>query len=76
MAEFVIGLYKHKCVKPDGPFRSVDDLKLATLSWVHWFNAGRLHAPIDCSTPVEFEEQYYPQINSQRQPQPGEPALH
>ena len=26
------------------PFRGVDDLDLATLSWVHWFNHDRLHA--------------------------------
>lgn len=31
----MIGLYKNECVKPDGPFRTVDDLELATLSWVH-----------------------------------------
>jgi transposase InsO family protein len=34
MAESVIGLYKTECVRHDGPFRSVDDLELATLSWV------------------------------------------
>ena len=38
MAESVIGLYKTECVHRDGPFRTVDDLELATLSWVHWFN--------------------------------------
>ena len=76
LAESVIGLYKNECVKPDGPFRTVDDLELATLSWVHWFNTGRLHSSIGYVTPVEFEEQYYRQINSQQQPLPGEPALH
>ncbi len=30
MAESVIGLYKRECVRHDGPFRTVDDLELAT----------------------------------------------
>ena len=59
MAESVIGLYKTECVRHDGPFRSVDDLELATLSWVHWFNASRLHSALDYATPVEHEDLYY-----------------
>jgi Integrase core domain len=39
----VIGLYKAKCVRHEGPVRTVDDLKLRTLTWVHWFNQTRLH---------------------------------
>ena len=38
LAESVIGLYKTECVRRDGPCRTVDDLELATLTWVHWFN--------------------------------------
>lgn len=41
-----MGLYKTECVKIDGPFRTVDELELATLSWVHWFNEYRLHSSI------------------------------
>ena len=76
MAESVIGLYKTECVRHDGPFRSVDDLELATLSWVHWFNTNRLHSSLDYVTPIEYETEYYRQINSRQQPLPGEPALH
>lgn len=76
MAESVIGLYKTECVRHDGPFRSVDDLELATLSWVHWFNTGRLHSSLDYTTPIEHETTYYRQINSRQQPLPGQPALH
>ena len=32
---------KTECVKLDGPFRTVEELRLATLSWVHWFNVNR-----------------------------------
>ena len=76
LAESVIGLYKNECVKHDGPFRTVEDLELATLSWVHWFNSGRLHSSIGYVTPLEFEDEYYRQNNPQQQPLPGELALH
>jgi putative transposase len=55
LAESVIGLYKTECVRPDGPWRGVDDLELATMSWVHWFNCSRLHGAIGHVPPVEYE---------------------
>ena len=76
MAESVIGLYKTECVRHDGPFRTVEDLELATLSWVHWFNTSRLHSALNYETPNEHEQAHYRQINAQQQPLPGEPALH
>lgn len=76
MAESVVGLYKTECVKIDGPFKSVDELELATLSWVHWFNEQRLHSAIGYSTPVEVEDAYYCQIDTEQQPLVGKLALH
>jgi transposase InsO family protein len=76
MAESVIGLYKTECVRRDGPFRTVDDLELATLSWVHWFNTDRLHSSLVYDTPIEYEQAYYRQINPRQHPQPGELTLH
>lgn len=76
MAESAIGLYKNECVKIDGPFRTIEELELATLSWVHWFNNYRLHSSIGYLTPIEKEQQYYHEMNPQRQPQPGQFALH
>ena len=76
LAETVVGLYKNECVKIDGPFRTVDELELATLSWVHWFNENRLHSSIGYLTPIEKENQYYREINPQHQPALGELALH
>ena len=32
LAESVVGLYKTECVKIDGPFRTADELELATLA--------------------------------------------
>jgi putative transposase len=75
-AESLIGLYKLECVRRDGPWRGVDDLELATLGWVHWFNHQRLHSKIGYVPPAEHEAQYYCHNPTAQQPLPGEPALH
>lgn len=74
--ESLIGLYKVECVRHEGPWRGVDDLELATLNWVHWFNHHRLHSALGHVPPVEFETDYYRQINSRPQPRSGELARH
>jgi putative transposase len=76
MAESIIGLYKRECVRHDGPFRTVDELELATLSWVDWYNHDRLHGEIGHVPPIEYEDAYYRHINPQQQPLSGEPSLH
>ena len=64
LAESTIGLYKTGCVRPDGPFRTVDDLELATLDWVHWFNHHRLLEVNGDLPPIELEQAYYRLHNS------------
>ena len=62
LAETVNGLYKTECVYgPDAPrpWEDVDELELATLSWVHWFNHDRLHGHCDDVPPAEFEAAFY-----------------
>ncbi len=76
MAESVIGLYKTECVRHEGPWRGVEDLELATMTWVWWFNEIRLHSAIGHVSPVQFEADYYRQINPQHQPLVGEPSLY
>ena len=76
LAESAIGLCKTECVKIDGPFRTVDELELATLSWVHWFNENRLHSSIGYSTPLEYEQKYYRENTPQQHPLRGATALH
>ena len=44
---------------PRRAFRTIDDLELATLCWVHWFNTNRLHTALGYQTPVELEHAYY-----------------
>ena len=68
----MVGLYKTECVKTDGPFRTADELELATLSWVHWFNHDRLHSAIGYRTPIEYENGHqYLQTSTQTIKVPG-----
>ena len=62
LAETTNGLYKTECIYgPDAPrpWEDVDELELATLSWVHWFNEQRLHGHCDDVPPAEFEAAFY-----------------
>jgi putative transposase len=58
LAESVIGLYKSELITARGPWRTVEDVELATLAWVHWFNHDRLLWPIDGVPPAEFEARW------------------
>ena len=60
LAETVIGLYKTELIRgpTGGPWRSVDDVELATLAWVHWHSTQRLHSHLGDTPPTEFEEAY------------------
>ena len=42
-----------------GPWKSVEDVELATLSWVHWHNTARLHSHCNDVPPAEFEAAFY-----------------
>jgi transposase InsO family protein len=59
LAETVIGLFKTEVIRRRGPWRNVDDVELATLEWVHWFNTQRLLEPLGYLPPAEFELNYY-----------------
>lgn len=74
--ESLIGLYKLECVRPEGPWRGVDDLELATLTWVLWFNEHRLHSALGYVPPAEFEEDHDPQNDPRKQPLSGQLASH
>ncbi len=59
LAESVLGLYKAELVHRRGPWRGRDDLELATLEWVDWFNHRRLFSTIGYVPPAEFERSQY-----------------
>jgi transposase InsO family protein len=59
LAETVIGLYKTEVIRRRGPWRHIDAVEFATLSWVDWFNNRRLLEPLGYVPPAEFEAAYY-----------------
>ncbi len=60
LAESTNGLYKAELIRgPDqGPWRTIEDVELATLGWVHWFNTDRIHSYLDDTSPDQFEAAY------------------
>jgi transposase InsO family protein len=48
-----------------GPWKSREDVELATLTWVDWFNKRRLLEPLGYVPPAEFESAYH---DKQRSP--------
>ena len=58
LAETINGLYKAEAIRPNGPWRSIEEVEFATLEWVDWFNNRRLLAPIGNIPPAEFEAMY------------------
>ena len=70
LAESFNGLYKWELIYRQGPWRGLEDVEFATLTYIDWFNHHRLHGEIttDASytTPAEFETVYY---------RPTEPAI-
>lgn len=59
LAETINGLYKAEVIHKDGPWRGLDDVEQATLTWVDWFNNRRLLRPIGDRPPAEYEMLYY-----------------
>lgn len=41
------------------PWRTIEDVELATLGWVHWHNSSRLHGYLNDLPPTEFEGRFY-----------------
>jgi putative transposase len=42
-----------------GPWKTIEDVELATLGWVHWHNTTRLHSYLNDVPPAEFEAAFY-----------------
>jgi putative transposase len=61
LAEIINGLYKTELIKPGKPWRTIDDVELATAQWVHWFNHSRLYEYCGDIPPVELETANYAQ---------------
>jgi putative transposase len=71
LAESTIGLFKTELIKPRGPWRSVEQVEIATLEYVDWFNHRRLHSaagdipPAELRPPTTVNEQPHRNLSAQ-----------
>ena len=62
LAETVNGYYKAELIRGPartGPWKTVEEVELATLGWVHWHNNQRLHGYLNDMPPSEYEAKFY-----------------
>ena len=67
LAEAVHALYKAELIGPRGPWRTAEQVELATLAWVQWWNQRRLHGALDHIPPAEYEALYYRQLEQPKE---------
>ena len=71
LAETVNGYYKAELIRGPArqqPWKTVDDVELATLGWVHWHNTRRLHGYLGDQPPAEYEQAFYAAHRDDRRP--------
>ncbi|WP_345076366.1 IS3 family transposase [Brachybacterium paraconglomeratum] len=72
LAEAFNSLFKAELVRNRGPWKSIDDLEIATAEYIDWFNHRRLHGEIGMIPPVELEDTYH---HNHPAPAPADAAL-
>jgi transposase InsO family protein len=73
LAESIIGLFKTEVIQRKGPWRHLEAVEFAALTWVDWFNHRRLLEPIGYVPPAEYEASHYADLargGARRQPEP------
>jgi putative transposase len=63
-AESLNSLYKRELIDPEKDWQGVDDVMLATMDWVHWYNEDRIHSYSGDMPPGKYEEIYYTALES------------
>lgn len=66
LAETINGLYKAEVIYKNGPWKNLEDVEMATLTWVEWFNNRRIYSVLDYVPPAEYEANFYHQTESAR----------
>jgi putative transposase len=64
LAESFNGLYKTELIHRQGPWRNVEHVEWATLTYVDRFNNRHIHNEIGKIPPAELEANYYRQIDT------------
>ena len=63
LAETTIGLLKSELLDlRKKPWGGLEEVELALLGYIHWFNTSRIHHQIGGIPPVEFEATYYNEL--------------
>ena len=63
-AESLNSLYKRELIDVRKDWQGADDVMVATMDWVHWYNEVRLHSYCGDIPPKECEEIYYKALAS------------
>lgn len=58
LAEAFNSIYKAELIRNKGPWRCIDDVEIATVEYLDWYNHRRLHGEIGLVPPVEYETSY------------------
>ena|GEM_PF-5011619 len=77
LAETVNGYYKAWLIRGparQGPWKTIEEVELATLGWVHGHNAQRLHGHLGDLPPAEFEA-LHPDRGELEAPDSGDPPV-
>lgn len=61
LAETTIGLFKTELFKPRAPWRTAEQIEIAVLEWIDWYNHRRLHEHCGDIPPAELEQAHYRQ---------------
>ena len=61
LAETINGLYKTELIKARSPWRTVDQVEVATAEWVDWLNHRRLYEYCGDLPPAQMEAAHYAQ---------------
>ena len=69
MIESFNGLFKRELIYPHGPWRGQNDVELATLEYINWYNHRRSHSQLlpgryTYTTPADHETAYYTQTRT------------
>ncbi|WP_143728825.1 IS3 family transposase [Microbulbifer sp. GL-2] len=64
LAETINGLFKAEIIHRAGPWKGLNEVEHATLTWVDWFNHRRILGSIGDMPPAEYENRYYQQVES------------
>jgi putative transposase len=64
LAETVNGLYKTELIRRQSPWRTIEQVELATAAWIDWWNQRRLHSATGDVSPAEFEAAHYHALNA------------